>query len=436
MGKVLSGASSDHLARASMVHVQWHVLGALLAYFLVVRPLARLDASWWLVGRLGALHPAIPPAVLAFLVLVGCTYLVRLRSDRDSRWEHALRHSAVACILLVPAIVGALNQRAEGGILAFVVAMFALPLLVYARPSVVLSWSSVGAVIVIVAAAAWQEGAGVRTTVITNVTVATVFAGVLYVFVDRYRVRNLARERELLALARLRDLVFHAIDHDLKTPMLQVRQVGRALGEGREIAPDEAGRLSRELERASGEAFHVIGNLTAIGRAPGAAAPGGDPICDVESAVDAAVTFVSADAASKRIAIRKRADDAEVPAACSHDAVLAILRNVLANAVKFSVPGSEVHVRLHVDPDVVRIVVEDDGIGIPPQVLASVQDGRPVRGSHGTVGEVGSGLGLVVARSLASTVGGTLEIENRAEGGVRTSLAVPRYRPFGRADRA
>lgn len=422
-------AEPERVGRTALLPLQWHVFGVVISYFFVVGPASRFDGGWWLPGRLASVQPSLTWVLITLMTFVAVAYVARFGSARNTRWEHALRHVAVACILVVPALAGAGNQKGDGQIIAFAVAGFALPFLLYVRPIVAVGWLALSTAIIVGAAFAWQEDVAIRTIVVSNVSGLAVFTAVVYTLIDGVRMRTLTRIGERLGMSRLRETVFHAIDHDLKTPLLRVKQVTRVLAEGRPISAEDAERFSRHLDRSTNEMMHVIGNLTAIGAAPETGAGSADDICDVGDAVRKAVEFTSADAEAKDVRIACVAEDGDAPAVGSGETVLAILRNLVTNAVKFSHRGSEVRIGVGVERETIRISVDDDGVGIPPSVLVKVEGGVPVRGSHGTAGEVGSGLGLVVARSLAATLGSTLIVRNRPEGGVSVSFELTRYRP-------
>ena len=105
----------------------------------------------------------------------------------------------------------------------------------------------------------------------------------------------------------------------------------------------------------------------------------------------------------------------EVPAAMTvHDdpnVVSLVLQNLLSNAVKFSYPHGEIHVRTEEETDVVWMVVQDHGKGIPDQKLEKIF--RFVsNSSSGTGGETGTGIGLFVSKQLLDKTGGAIRVES------------------------
>ena len=102
-----------------------------------------------------------------------------------------------------------------------------------------------------------------------------------------------------------------------------------------------------------------------------------------------------------------------------------VFRNLIDNARSFSPEGAEVRVTLRRDRDMVRVLVDDDGPGIPPENLQSVfqrfYTNRPKGAAPGGSAFGGhSGLGLSIASQVVEAHGGAIAAENRrdAAGGV------------------
>ena len=108
-----------------------------------------------------------------------------------------------------------------------------------------------------------------------------------------------------------------------------------------------------------------------------------------------------------------------------------VLRNVMANALRFAPAGSAVRVGGRaLDGGGVELSVQDQGPGIPPDELEAVfhpfvQSSRTQDGSGGT------GLGLTICRRIMSAHGGRIQAEAPAEGGalIRLLLPPPRLQP-------
>lgn len=89
-----------------------------------------------------------------------------------------------------------------------------------------------------------------------------------------------------------------------------------------------------------------------------------------------------------------------------------IIGNSLENAVKYTLPGGEVTLRLATDGEMAVIEVVDSGPGIPPDECERVFDAfYRIAGTH----ESGSGLGLAIAREAAMRLGGEVSLKNRED---------------------
>jgi signal transduction histidine kinase len=96
-----------------------------------------------------------------------------------------------------------------------------------------------------------------------------------------------------------------------------------------------------------------------------------------------------------------------------------VLANLLSNAVRY---GERARVHVARRGGEVAVVLDDDGPGIPPDQLEAVfQPFYRVESSRSRH-TGGTGLGLYIARDLASRQGGTLNLSNRPEGGLRVLL--------------
>lgn len=101
------------------------------------------------------------------------------------------------------------------------------------------------------------------------------------------------------------------------------------------------------------------------------------------------------------------------------------VRNVVENAIRY---GGSARVTILDEPERVRIVVEDDGPGLPADRIDEAF--QPfVRLEPSRSRETGGlGLGLSIARGIVQSHGGAIALVNRDGGGLRVEIALPRRR--------
>lgn len=104
------------------------------------------------------------------------------------------------------------------------------------------------------------------------------------------------------------------------------------------------------------------------------------------------------------------------------------LQNLVANACRHAV--GEVVIRMHGEPSLVRIDVEDDGPGIPLDVRSHVFTPFARLDDSRTRSSGGYGLGLSIVHKIMRWHGGSVVVDNSLRlGGARFSLLLPRQAP-------
>jgi len=102
------------------------------------------------------------------------------------------------------------------------------------------------------------------------------------------------------------------------------------------------------------------------------------------------------------------------------DALTRLMWNLMDNALTHSERG-DIEVRVDAKNDTVRVVVKDEGVGIPPELLPKVFE-RGVSGKKD-----GTGLGLAFCREIVKRHGGDITIESVYGAGTTVTVTLPAY---------
>ena len=110
------------------------------------------------------------------------------------------------------------------------------------------------------------------------------------------------------------------------------------------------------------------------------------------------------------------------------------LRILVDNAIKYTDPGGHIVVKTMGDEQFSRIYVQDDGIGIRPEVVPHIFD-RFYRDDESRARATGgAGLGLSIAKWISVKHGGHMEVLSREGLGTRIGLVIPAALPETEAD--
>lgn len=216
------------------------------------------------------------------------------------------------------------------------------------------------------------------------------------------------------------------VAHDIRSPLAAL-----------EVATGDATQLpegKRDLiRRAVGRIQDIANNLLEKQRAVGSDADGGaDSLAPgKDAALQTLFSLIESLTNEKRLQFRNRADiEIETRMDASHAGIRArvqpveftrLLSNLINNAVEaLDDRGGKVTVGLSARDGRVLVIVQDDGKGIPGEILAKLgQRGE----THGKAG--GTGLGLYHARISAESWGGSLKIGSEIGKGTTMTVDLP-----------
>ncbi len=102
------------------------------------------------------------------------------------------------------------------------------------------------------------------------------------------------------------------------------------------------------------------------------------------------------------------------------DRIAQVLRNLISNAVSFSPPGGTIGLSCQRRGDHIRIVVEDEGPGLPPGVEEAIFDRFYTERPEGEKFGTHSGLGLAISKQIITAHHGRIRAENIERDGAVT----------------
>ena len=102
-----------------------------------------------------------------------------------------------------------------------------------------------------------------------------------------------------------------------------------------------------------------------------------------------------------------------------------VFGNIVSNAVRYSTGAADIDVSCLTEAATVTVLIQDGGVGIPPNELARIFD--PYYQCSNVTGSEGQGLGLYVVKKIVDLHRGTTTVRNRPDGpGSMFAVCLPR----------
>jgi len=109
------------------------------------------------------------------------------------------------------------------------------------------------------------------------------------------------------------------------------------------------------------------------------------------------------------------------------DMIRTVLRNLLTNALKFSMNESEVFISIQSISNKVIITVSDNGIGIQPENIDRIFTNDKSVNRVGTANEKSTGLGLLLCKEFVEAHGEKISVNSQLGKGSNFSFTLPVY---------
>jgi signal transduction histidine kinase/ActR/RegA family two-component response regulator len=229
----------------------------------------------------------------------------------------------------------------------------------------------------------------------------------------------LARERAARADAqdanRMKDQFLAMVSHELRTPLNAL--LGWADMLKRNVVNER--RRDRAIDAILANATRqaqIVDDLLDVARILAGKLQLHPTLLNIEDTVRAALEIVQGAADAKGIELTLQAHRPIALLQADGVRIQQVLWNLLSNAIKFTPDHGVVQIRLREVDDVVEIVIEDTGQGIPNELLQVVFEPFRQVDSSTTRAHAGLGLGLSIVRYLVDAHGGTVGATSAGEG--------------------
>ena len=225
-------------------------------------------------------------------------------------------------------------------------------------------------------------------------------------------------------LGRLRADFTSSVSHELRTPLTQILLYAETLEMGRQRSPAKRAEAIGVITRETRRLIHLVENVLQFSRAERSLTRLRLEPVELSGLVAETVDAFGPVAATRGASVCLRLDG-PVTAHGDADVLRRILLNLLDNAVRYGPTGQTVTVAVEREGEWARILVEDQGPGVPEHRRNDVWKPFVRLGEEGDASTTGCGIGLSIVSELVALHAGRRGVRSRPGGGASFFVELP-----------
>lgn len=229
-------------------------------------------------------------------------------------------------------------------------------------------------------------------------------------------------ERQLRELNEVKDRFLGIAAHDLRNPLAALRGMCELLQ--MDLGEAQRREMLQVMHETADGMLQLVTDLLDVaviesGKLDIRAKP-----ANLARLVRGRIRLLAVSAQAKQISIETRLDAVD-DSMLDVDRFAQVVDNIIGNAVKFSPPGSTVHVTVRAAGDRQELSVRDQGPGLSDADRARLFGAFEKLSARPTAGEKSTGLGLAIVKKIVDAHGGTIEVASAPGSGAEFRISLP-----------
>ena len=223
---------------------------------------------------------------------------------------------------------------------------------------------------------------------------------------------TIQKNRELKNLNKVKDKLFSVIANHLRTPIKNLSITLK--NSSQELSKKESNqKLLKDVSNKVDETYGLVDNLLLWSKTQMRGVVASPIYFDPNEVTMSVIEEFDEVAQNKRITLLNKVEKRSIYA--DRDMFFVVLRNLIANAIKYSYKESEVYINSEPSGNNLIISVKDTGIGIAQNAQNTLFKLSENKSQPGTNNEIGPGLGLILCDYLVKLNNGTIWFESNKQ---------------------
>jgi signal transduction histidine kinase len=218
--------------------------------------------------------------------------------------------------------------------------------------------------------------------------------------------------------------IVRSFPHEFRTPLTGILGCAEILKEESDLPAEEVKKIGAAIYKSGQRLRHLLENVILFGELQ-FWMNDQKQIATMRRESITLLHEVIRSAAEQEAEIQKRVDSISIevkdsPVQISSEHLTKIIEEIINNALKFSEPGTKIHISSEEGDAEVLIIIRDEGRGMSQERISKVTAFQQFERRYHE--QQGAGLGLAIAKTLAELYGGNLTIESTEKVGTTVKI--------------
>ena len=222
----------------------------------------------------------------------------------------------------------------------------------------------------------------------------------------------------------IQDEFISTVSHEMRTPLTSIRGFSQTLlNSWDKLDEENKKKFIKIIEEQSGRLINLVENILTVSKINS-----DTPLLravDVNNSIEKVIQMLSVKYKNHKFikSFMKNLPQANL----DEDKFQQIMTNLIDNACKYSPEGSNIYITTSIKEELIKISVEDEGVGIPTNDLDKIFEKFVRLENHLTSKTQGNGLGLYITKKLVESMNGRIIVSSSQNKGTNFSVVFPEY---------